>query len=208
MGLLGLVHNTICGGDVMNTIRTTLQRAGQPIPSRASLAEISEQIALAYRNGNSAEAARLLGTVPGFSQYAGNAHTVLHRYVQTTQELIAGLSQTERLAMQQARNVGRTTNRSGARVIDCEQSVAELRRLLPGGERLGFSVGGGVDHVAYQYQGRVFDLAAGQYVRPGVWTAEALETAGLTRAVESGIFTPAQHSRFMEVVERTLASGL
>ncbi len=88
-----------------------------------------------------------------------------------------------------------------------DEQVPATGQGKPGGTRQAFS-GTQLFHFAYQYQGRVFDLAAGQYVRPGVWTAEALEAAGLTREVESGVFTVEQHRRFMEFVCRVFGGTL
>jgi len=53
----------------------------------------------------------------------------------------------------------------------------------------------------YTVAGKVFDTTAGQYVGNGrPWTAAALKEAGLTEAVESGVFTVEQHIRFMSKV--------
>ena len=46
----------------------------------------------------------------------------------------------------------------------------------------------------------MYDVTAKQYVRPGAWTPEELAEAGLSEAVESGVFTPQQHKTFMQKV--------
>jgi hypothetical protein len=113
------------------------------------------------------------------------------------------------LAALQARNAARrglNAARTGLR-IDCEIATAQLRGLFPGGTPRRWA-GDNLLHEAYEYQGRMFDVAAGQYVRPGVWTAEALEAAGLTKAVESGVFSLEQHATFMQVVCSALGGVL
>lgn len=53
-------------------------------------------------------------------------------------------------------------------------------------------------YTKYIYNGKVYDVTAGQYIRPGVWSREELAQAGLLDAVEAGVFTPSQHEQFME----------
>ena len=104
------------------------------------------------------------------------------------------------LAPEQVRAVER------ARLIgegDCEHTAEVLRQILPGGVKRRFA-GDRLLHEVYEHQGLVYDVTAKQYVRPGVWTPEDLAEAGLTDAVESGVFTPEQHRIFMTKLNQLL----
>lgn len=79
---------------------------------------------------------------------------------------------------------------------DCEYAAEVLRQALPRGAKRRFA-GDRLLHEVYEHQGTVYDVTAKQYLRPGVWTQEELAQAGLTEAVESGMFTPEQHKTFM-----------
>lgn len=66
MGLLGLVHNTICGEAVANAVRAEI---GNAAAGRvANLGQVSEEIASAINAGNNTEATRLLRTITGVSE--------------------------------------------------------------------------------------------------------------------------------------------
>jgi hypothetical protein len=80
---------------------------------------------------------------------------------------------------------------------DCDMASELLRRQLPGG-RINRIAEQRLLHSWYEYFGQILDVTAKQYIRPGVWTREELARAGLLDAVESGIFTPEQHRRFLE----------
>jgi RHS repeat-associated protein len=82
---------------------------------------------------------------------------------------------------------------------DCEKATEALRNALPGSRKVRFA-GDRLLHEVYEHEGTVYDIEAKQYVRPGVWSQEELAQAGLTDAVESGIFTPEQHKIFMKKV--------
>jgi hypothetical protein len=84
---------------------------------------------------------------------------------------------------------------------DCEHAAEVLRRTLPGGAKRRFA-GDRLLHEVYDRQGVVYDVTARQYVRPDVWTEEELAEAGLTDAVESGVFTSEQHRLFMDKLNR------
>jgi hypothetical protein len=88
--------------------------------------------------------------------------------------------------------------------LNCTLSVAELETQLPGG-RVRHVGGAGMQHEVYHYQGRVIDPTARQYVQParaGVWTEQELTQAGLRDAVDSGVFTPEQHTQFLRGLNR------
>jgi hypothetical protein len=57
-------------------------------------------------------------------------------------------------------------------------------------------------------EGKVVDATAAQYVKPGLWTAEALESAGLTQAVETGVFTIEQHVVFIKRIVELIDAAL
>ena len=82
---------------------------------------------------------------------------------------------------------------------DCELAAELLRRDLPGGSKRRYA-GERLLHEVYEYQGKVFDVTAKQFVRPGLWTEEDLAHIGLTEAVETGAFTSQQHRVFMDKV--------
>jgi hypothetical protein len=86
---------------------------------------------------------------------------------------------------------------------DCEHSAEVLRQTLPGGVKRRFA-GDRLLHEVYEHHGVVYDVTAKQDVRPGVWTPEELAEAGLTKAVELGVFTPEQHKVFMAKLNQFL----
>jgi hypothetical protein len=84
-------------------------------------------------------------------------------------------------------------------IADCEEASIRLQSALPGGRLVRFSQN--CLHQVYTNSGKVFDTTASQYVGSGrPWTTSALEEAGLTQAVESGVFTVEQHIQFMSEV--------
>ena len=84
--------------------------------------------------------------------------------------------------------------------LDCIKCADGLQHSLPGGRIIPIA-GDGLVHVVYQFEGKILDVTARQYIIParaGVWTEEGLACAGLQDAVDSGVFTPAQHRTFLE----------
>ena len=78
---------------------------------------------------------------------------------------------------------------------DCDYGGMILEDILPGAKR--YPIGGpGMDHFAVDYKGLVLDPTAAQYVKPAAWSPAALQEAGLSEAVRSGVFTPEQHAIF------------
>ena len=88
--------------------------------------------------------------------------------------------------------------------LNCQTCVRDLETALPGG-RPRPHAGTNFYHESYSYQGKVIDPTAAQYVKPakaGVWTEAELQQAGLKEAVETGVFTPEQHVKFLEGLQR------
>ena len=82
---------------------------------------------------------------------------------------------------------------------DCEHAAVEIAKRLPGGKQR-YIGGPGLLHSVYDHGGKVYDLTAAQYMRPGMWTSSELAKAGLSEAVASGVFTLEQHAAFMKKV--------
>jgi len=89
----------------------------------------------------------------------------------------------------------------------CEKATDLLRKALQGGHEVRFA-DDRLLHSAYRYGNKIYDLTAKQYVRPGVWTEEELAKAGLTEAVNTGVFTLEQHALFMEKIIRVFGGVL
>lgn len=99
------------------------------------------------------------------------------------------LSSAERLALNAVKGI-----------LDCEEASVRLKAALPGGRLVRFSTDN-VLHQVYRIGEKVLDTTSKQYVGSGrAWSAAALEEAGLTEAVESGVFSVEQHARFMSKV--------
>ena len=85
---------------------------------------------------------------------------------------------------------------------DCEHAAMILEDSLGSGASSRPIGGQGVLHQVVDFAGEVLDPTASQYVKSGMWTPKDLKAAGMSKAVETGRFTPEQHSTFMDKVQK------
>jgi hypothetical protein len=135
------------------------------------------------------------------------------------------LRQAERIAIRMAKNrfakialevgeevitaIRRARVKAGGRMGDCETACRELadELKLPYTQAVVPKGGRGFDHMVVYFKDKVLDPTAAQYVKPGAWTWEGLEKAGLRDAVKTGVFGKEQHEAFLRGIAGAAAQA-